>query len=377
MQNGRLDVKGGVTMSGDEIHVCVDRVLPAELQVEAAARAIAENPANARDVSFLPSPGALPLPPSFLALLTGKLWANGRTLRVRFLDGDPVVQQRIPPFAHEWSKYANITFAFGNDPDAEIRISFQDSGSWSYLGTDALSIPRDQPTMNYGWLRADTPDEEYSRVVTHEFGHALACIHEHQSPAADIPWDKDAVYRYYMGPPNNWTKAEVDANLFERYSRTITQFSAFDRESIMLYAIPNQFTVGDYEVGWNTHLSPVDKSYIATIYPKVVKPTVELTVDARATNATIGAHGEMDHYRCAIAAAGVYTIQTGGPTDVFLQLYGPNNDTTLIAEDDDSGLWLNAKIVANLGPGTYFVNVRHYRPTGTGRYTIAIKSGRR
>lgn len=364
-------------MSDDAIHVCIDRVLPPQLLADTAAKAVAENPANARSVSFLLSLGTPPLPPSFLALLTGKLWANGRTLRVRFLDGDPAVQQRIPPFAHEWSKYANITFVFGNDPDAEIRISFKDRGSWSYLGTDALSIPKDQPTMNYGWLRADTPDEEYSRVVTHEFGHALACIHEHQNPAADIPWDKEAVYRYYMGPPNNWPKAQVDSNLFERYSRTITQFSAFDRDSIMLYAIPNQFTIGDYEVGWNTHLSGGDKSFIATIYPKAVKPIVDLTVDARIKKAAIGAHGEMDYYRFVTANRGLYTIQTSGSTDVFLQLFGPNSDTTLIAEDDDSGTWMNAKVVALLEPATYYVNVRHFRPRGTGKYGISVKSGRR
>jgi hypothetical protein len=51
--------------------------------------------------------------------------------------------------------------------------------------------------MNYGWLLANTPDQEYSRVVLHEFGHALGAIHEHQHPAAGIPWDKPKVYEYY------------------------------------------------------------------------------------------------------------------------------------------------------------------------------------
>lgn len=51
--------------------------------------------------------------------------------------------------------------------------------------------------MNYGWLYPDTPDQEYSRVVLHEFGHALGAIHEHQHPEAAIPWDKPKVYEYY------------------------------------------------------------------------------------------------------------------------------------------------------------------------------------
>ncbi len=46
-----------------------------------------------------------------------------------------------------------------------------------------------------GWLEPDTPNDEYRRVVLHEFGHALGGIHEHQSPASGvIPWDKPKVY---------------------------------------------------------------------------------------------------------------------------------------------------------------------------------------
>jgi len=44
------------------------------------------------------------------------------------------------------------------------------------------------PTMNFGWLNEDSDEDEYSRVVLHEFGHSLSCIHEHQHPANGIPW---------------------------------------------------------------------------------------------------------------------------------------------------------------------------------------------
>lgn len=254
------------------IKTCIDRLLPHELLFHASRAALAENPDNAPGArSGMPGAGASIDAPGALAALTGKLWQPGRTLRVRFLDGDPAVQKRLEPYAQEWTKHANLHLAFGNDPNAEIRISFRLPGSWSYIGTDSLTIPRHQPTMNFGWLTPDTPDDEYARVVTHEFGHAIGCIHEHQNPSTNIPWNKEAVYDYYGGPPNNWTKEQVDINLFTRYSADLTQFSAFDRESIMLYPIPNAFTEGDFEVGWNRILSATDKRYIAKLYPGVKK----------------------------------------------------------------------------------------------------------
>jgi serralysin len=203
------------------------------------------------------------------AVITDKKWEPGQILRVRFLDGDPIVQQKIEAVACQWSQYANIQFEFGNDPDAEIRISCGqlDGQSWSTIGKDALGRAQDEPTMHYGWLTPDSSDEDYSSVVLHEFGHALGCIHEHQHPEAGIPWNRDAVYRYYMGPPNNWPKEKVDHNLFAQYSKDVTQFSQFDTQSIMLYAVPKELTTNGFEVGWNTHLSETDKAFMGAIYP--------------------------------------------------------------------------------------------------------------
>jgi hypothetical protein len=212
-------------------------------------------------------PVGAPLP-SYAALVTAKKWPNGQVLRVRFLDGDPTVQAKLQPYAHAWSKYANITFAFGDDPAAEIRISFQYQGSWSTIGTDALDVPDDQPTMNYGWLTPDTEDDEYSRVVIHEFGHALGLIHEHQNPAGGIHWNKPVVYQYYEGPPNNWSKDDVDNNLFATYDKDQTQYTDVDGQSIMMYPIPDGFTTDGFVVGWNRVLSPTDIDFISRMYPK-------------------------------------------------------------------------------------------------------------
>lgn len=250
--------------SQEPLHMCIDRVLPKEMEDDAQLAAITENPAN------FATPAEANMPPGekSIALLKKKLWQPGRTLHVRFLDGDAKVQEKVAKVAQEWSQYANIHFVFDNAPNAEIRISFSQPGSWSYIGTDALLIGPAQPTMNYGWLTPATDDEEYSRVVLHEFGHAIGCIHEHQNPEQGIPWNETAVLKYYMGPPNNWNEAQVRENLLKKYDRSTISGTQFDKYSIMLYPVRKELTVGGFEVPWsNSVLSDQDKAFIVTLYP--------------------------------------------------------------------------------------------------------------
>ncbi|SCN42212.1 Uncharacterized protein BCRIVMBC938_06247 [Bacillus wiedmannii] len=35
----------------------------------------------------------------------------------------------------------------------------------------------------------------------------------------------------------------------------------------MQYPVPNELTIGDYEVGWNKHLSELDGKFIQELYP--------------------------------------------------------------------------------------------------------------
>ncbi len=245
-----------------EIHACVDVMVPLELRDESRELAAKENPANDNKSTD-------PKMNERAFVLAKKIWKPGRTLRVRFMGGTPQVQEKVRKYANEWSKHIGIKFNFGDYADAEIRIAFVKDGSWSYIGTDALAISKAQPTMNYGWFDKPLSEDEYSRVIIHEFGHALGMPHEHSHPENGIPWNKEAVYRYYEGPPNNWSRAQVDNNLFAKYDKSITKASKFDRESIMLYPIPKEF-VNDqkFAVGMNTKLSETDKKFMAKVYPK-------------------------------------------------------------------------------------------------------------
>jgi hypothetical protein len=91
------------------------------------------------------------------------------------------------------------------------------------------------------------------------------------------------------------------------------------------------------------------------MYPKTGETTttaVELEVNAkRRTAASIGKFGEEDLFRFTAASDGRYQIDTRGPTDIVMKLFGPNSET-----------------------GQYFVQVRHYnRASGKGNYSIKVQ----
>ena len=137
--------------------VCIDRVLPADMnrwmptqEHRGATRAI---------------------------IVFRKMWINGSTLRVRFLEGTAQQQAVAREQALWWTEYANLGLAFTDDLDAEIRVAFDPSdGAWSYIGTDCQGIPQGEPTMNLGFLDGGT--------AAHEFGHAIGLAHEHRNPQA-------------------------------------------------------------------------------------------------------------------------------------------------------------------------------------------------
>jgi serine protease len=92
------------------------------------------------------------------------------------------------------------------------------------------------------------------------------------------------------------------------------------------------------------------------------------------TGDSISQGGEKDWFTFSVATQGQHKIETFGGTDVKMALFGPGNKTTKIANDDDSGQGYNAKISTLLAPGTYFVEVQHFSPTGTGKYSIAVQA---
>ena len=207
-----------------------------------------------------------------MALVASKRWGSGFVVRCRFLDGSAKMQKKVRTLCKEWEKHAKLKIKFVSKDPAEVRISFYaDDGSWSAVGRDALNrayFPLHQPTMNFGWVRDDSDPVEDRAVILHEFGHALGCIHEHQSPTFDRKWDKEAVYKYFQGPPNYWDKDGIDYNVLQKYSPRGIQATAFDPKSIMLYAFDAElFADGKGPTNENTQLSATDRGMIKRMYP--------------------------------------------------------------------------------------------------------------
>lgn len=280
-------------MKNKPIRICFDRVIPHDIAhaFHAARRARITDALN--EIGALtPRSAMADIDPATeaigrprMALIDSRKWENGMTLRCRFLQGTKEQKAKVTEHVAEWMKHANIKFKFADTGDAEVRIAFVESdGSWSAVGTDALSreyFPKHQPTMNFGWLTDRTSAADTRGVILHEFGHAIGCIHEHQSPNETLNWNKEAVYQYFSGSPNFWSKEQIDQNVLRKYSPNGTTATIFDRKSVMLYQFAKELFTDGGATPNNTKLSAIDIRMIQELYPQTVAAAPRSTTPRR------------------------------------------------------------------------------------------------
>ncbi|MBD1587854.1 M12 family metallopeptidase [Pseudomonas typographi] len=201
-----------------------------------------------------------------------KFWATGRTLTVAWVD-DPLDTehwQAIQRAILQWQPHINLDLQFIDGREGQpgegrgdVRITTDSNRNYSLIGTDAKHNDPWAPTMVLG-VKPQASD--FEATVMHEFGHALGLEHEHQHPEANIPWDLAKLYRHYAKAGHS--EQDVNEQVLAKLPKADTRYTAYDPESIIHYPVPNDLTLGDWEVGRNTRLSDRDKALIASIYPR-------------------------------------------------------------------------------------------------------------
>lgn len=198
-----------------------------------------------------------------------KMWDKNTRLAVRFIGGTAELHDRVLKTARAWL-VPGVKLDIGPAAKGEmahLRIAFDEAaGSWSYIGKDCLQIQPNQPTMNLGWAKVDTPADDFSSVVIHEFGHALGLLHEHNHPDANISWNKPAVYDDLQGHPNYWSRRTIDANVFAKFDDADVITTGFDAVSVMIYTVPGHWTTDGRSFMPSPRLSKGDAATILALY---------------------------------------------------------------------------------------------------------------
>lgn len=251
-------------------------------------------------------------------------WQSGDTLKVCFFGGNEVSNTLVAAVASEWNRYSTVKFDFGpsgkwrdcNDPRqgySQIKVGYGSAGYWSAIGRSSTSdLNSAQPSMNFERFDLRYSPNQMAQngqrytpanivglalpyhigTILHEFGHALGLMHEHQNSSLncydEIKWQGSGnAFDYYAGPPNYWNAKKVEYNV-GKLQLTSAEYDsgAPDPKSIMMYAQPAAiFKNGANSkcyVQPNNVLSPLDKAYIARIYPAVAAP-VNDTADTQST----------------------------------------------------------------------------------------------
>ena len=265
-----------------------------------------------------------PPPPQPTSMQTNRApFSPASSIRVAFNGGTPAIRNAIRKIAQEWADATNgpvgytdngspiydpyrlekpLAFDFGKNTAqgfefntwshddtqfaAEIRISFDDDGYWSLVGTESTDPSIAHPgaaSMNLAGMHGyKRPPEDWRRLVFHEFGHALGLQHEHQHPisacGAALRLEDDEGYKLTLDEgdaaipdkagrrpgvltsleyaPNYWPREDAAFNLGQLKKSGDLDTTPFDPDSIMRY----EFAAGWYRDDAPTECLPTGKT---------------------------------------------------------------------------------------------------------------------
>ena len=311
--------------------MCFDRVLPRDLR---------------RTIRFrtLPGPGQR----TRAITSIGKLWMNGSTLRVRFVDGTSAQRDRLEQFAPRWTDHANLHFEFGAGARRGDPYRFRRRRS---LVVRRHRRPRHSRSRAHHELRVVRRGGRAARVRPR---HRLRPRAPESPPAASSgtspsssatsPARRTAGTRppsaTTCSPSTRTTRSTGRSSIRIRSCSTASRSTGRSTASIASPTPSCRF---------------VDQSFAASaqMYPGRAAPEeTELTVaEIQGTRPASGRPGEEDLYTFQATRSRALHGRDDRPTDLVMKLFGPESRTQLVAEDDDGGQGINPRIMADLSPG--------------------------
>lgn len=294
--------------------------------MKAAAVARDINPVNAPNDQGI-------LEPARLALLTSKYWGSGGTrLTVGFLDNpEPELRTRILSHMNAWGAFCNVSFTEVQGP-AQVRIArTAGDGYWSYLGTDILQIPANEPTMNLQSFSMRTRDSEFYRVVRHETGHTLGFHHEHLRSEIIERIDQEKAIDWAKRV-QGWDEPTTVSNILTPITPAdIIATASADRVSVMCYSLPAEIMKDGVAVPGGTDIDAEDALLASKIYPKLTPSPYWVLLDQNPAEAEIAASGDQLYKRHNNGEIWTYA----GTPFTGWKLLDNNHDSIKIVADKD------------------------------------------
>lgn len=255
--------------------VCRPKILKPEMLENAERRALAINPDNEAERHTIErTPVGRRGGPRRIAVVIGRKWpAKGVQLSVSFMDTPKRdLRKRILLHMNAWGQKANVKFAetsgVGQVRIARLEAPEEEAGYWSYVGTEILEVPEDQPTMNLDGFTMQETEAEFRRVVRHEAGHTLGFDHEHMRSDIVKLIDRDKAIEFF-DRDQGWTPEEVKAQVLTPLkNKSIMGTTEADPISIMCYQLPGEIMKNGKPIKGGKDINPRDHAFAASLYPK-------------------------------------------------------------------------------------------------------------
>jgi len=257
------------------IKVCRPKSLPLHKFEAAERRALEINPDNELERRTVErTPIGRRGGPRRIAVVIARKWPKkGVRLSVSFMDTpSAALRNRILKHMNAWGEQANVLFS-ETQGIGQVRIARLDSpedmaGYWSYLGTEILEAPEDEPTLNLDSFTMKETEAEFRRVVRHEAGHTLGFDHEHMRSDIVNLIDRKKAFAFF-DRDQGWSREEVEEQVLTPLAKkSIMGTKESDPLSIMCYQLPGAIMKNGKPIRGGNDINANDFAFAKSLYPK-------------------------------------------------------------------------------------------------------------